>query len=60
MKAQFKTFSVVVLMSGMIFSTLAQINLLSDYITFRSYNNSAHGTTHYGDLNIDGGSTGTG
>lgn len=60
MKAQFKTFAVVVLMSGMIFSSLAQINLLSDYITFRSYNNAARGTTHYGDLNIDGGSSGTG
>jgi len=57
MKAQFKTLAVV-LMSGMLFSSLAQINLLSDYITFRSYNNAAHGTTHYGDFHIDGGSTG--
>jgi hypothetical protein len=60
MKAQFKTFAVVVLMSGMIFSSLAQINFLSDFIAFRSYNNANHGTTHYGDLNIDGGTTGAG
>jgi hypothetical protein len=55
MKAQFKTFAVVVLMSGMVFSSLAQINLLSDYIQFRNYNDANNGTTHYGDFNIDGG-----
>jgi len=44
----------------MIFSSLAQINFLSDYIAFRSYYNANHGTTHYGDLYIEGGSTGTG
>jgi hypothetical protein len=60
MKAQFKTFAVVVLMSGMVFSSLAQINLLSDYIQFRNYNDANNGTTHYGDFNIDGGSTGDG
>lgn len=47
-------------MSGMVFSSLAQINLLSDYIQFRNYNDANNGTTHYGDFNIDGGSTGDG
>ena len=58
MKTQFKSIAVVVLASCFFFGAHAQINLLSPFITFRSYDNAARGTTHYGDLTLSGGSTG--
>jgi len=58
MKAQFQSIAVVVLASCFFFGAHAQINLLSNGITFRTYDNAANGTTHYGDLNLSGGSTG--
>lgn len=58
MKAQLKILATVLMITGVIFNTNAQINLLSNSVTFRSYNNANHGTTHYGDFNINGGSTG--
>jgi hypothetical protein len=58
MKFSFKTVCSAVAVSGIIFGASAQINLLSNSITFRSNSNAAWSTTHYGDLHLEGGSTG--
>jgi hypothetical protein len=60
MKSQFKTIAVAVFASCFFFTAHAQINLLSNGITFRSYDNAANSTTHYGDLSLSGGSRGNG
>ncbi len=39
--------------------SFAQINLLSDDITFRSTTTANHSSTHYGDLTLSGGTLGT-
>jgi hypothetical protein len=43
-----------------IITAYSQINLLSNTINFRDYNTANHGTLHYGDLTLDGGSEGLG
>ena len=59
MKLRFKAFCSAVAVCSMVFGASAQINLLSNDITFRAYSNAARSTTHYGDLTLSGGSTGT-
>jgi len=59
MKAQFKSIVIIILASCFLFGAKAQINLLSNDIQFRSYNNANQATYHYGDLRLDGGSSGS-
>jgi hypothetical protein len=59
MKAQFKKNAIVILASCILFSVYAQINLQSNDIQFRSYYNANQATYHYGDLRLEGGSTGS-
>jgi hypothetical protein len=59
MKTQIKATVISILAGSLFFLTQAQINLLSNSIYFRNYNNAGNTTTHYGDLCIDGGSSGT-
>ena len=44
---------------GLMVNVNAQINLKSDNIYFRTSTTANHGTVHYGDLHLDGGSTGS-
>lgn len=60
MKVNVKAFCVAVFCCGLLVSANAQINLLSNSITFRDYNNAALETKHYGDLRLDGGAAGSG
>lgn len=60
MKLNLKTVCVSVVFCGMFFSAGAQINLLSNSITFRTSNNASHETVHYGSLRLSSGSNGTG
>ena len=59
MNAQFKTTTIVILASCFLFAAQAQINLLSNDIQFRSSNNAARSTIHYGNLTLSGGSAGS-
>lgn len=59
MKLNLKAVCSVVAFCGMVFSAGAQINLLSNDIIFRTSSNANYYTTHYGDLNLQGGSYGT-
>lgn len=43
---------------GLLVSASAQINLLSNSITFRNVNNAANETYHYGDLHLEGATSG--
>jgi hypothetical protein len=60
MKLNLKTVCVSVAFCGVLFSAGAQINLLSNDITFRTYNNASHETVHYGSLYLNSGSNGQG
>ena len=59
MKVQFKTTAIVILASCFLFGVYAQINLMSNDIQFRSYDNANQATYHYGDLRLEGGSIGS-
>lgn len=59
MKFSFKAVCSAVAISCFVFGASAQINLLSSHITFRSYSSASRTTTHYGDLSLSGGSTGS-
>ncbi|MBN1306549.1 MAG: hypothetical protein JXA18_01430, partial [Chitinispirillaceae bacterium] len=58
MKYNFKAVCATIACCGAVFSAGAQINLKSNDITFRTYSNAARNTVHYGDLTLDGGSSG--
>ena len=60
MKLNLKAVCVSVAFCGVLFSAGAQINLLSNDITFRTYNNASHETVHYGSLYLNSGSNGQG
>ena len=59
MNAQFKITAIAIFASCFLFGTQAQINLLSNDIQFRSYSNANQATYHYGDLRLEGGSSGS-
>jgi len=60
MRAQLKMLAaVVVVLSGIGFGVVAQINFNANDITFRDHNNPHSYTVHYGDLTISGGTAGT-
>jgi len=59
MKTQVKAFAAAVLLSGIVFNAVSQINLNASTTTFREYNSPTGFTYHYGDLQVIGGSTGT-
>jgi hypothetical protein len=59
MKFNVKAFCVAVACCGLLVSASAQINLLSNSINFRTDNNSAQATMHYGDLHLEGGTQGS-
>lgn len=48
----------IIIVAGIVCAAHSQINLRSDVINFREYSDAAHGTTHYGDLRVTGGSSG--
>jgi hypothetical protein len=60
MNSILKSISIAIIFSGLFFSSTAQINLLSNSITFRDYYNPYNTTIHYGDLSLTGGSAGSG
>lgn len=47
------------IVSCVVCSISAQINILSNTITFREANNAARSTSHYGDLHLEGGTSGS-
>lgn len=59
MKFNIKTVCTVIVVGGLAFGAMAQINLLSNSINFRTSSNAAQTTEHYGDLYLQGGSSGT-
>ncbi len=59
MKTQLKSTAIAILASCFLFVANAQINLLSNDIQFRSYNNTNQTTCYYGDLRLEGGSSGS-
>ncbi|MCL2722679.1 MAG: hypothetical protein FWD47_15225, partial [Treponema sp.] len=60
MRAQLKMLAaVVVVLSGIGFGVVAQMNINADRITFRDFNNANRTTLHHGDILITGGSQGS-